>query len=52
MQAEERIRAGRIRFSTPMGRIWMWVVEKSRKRIGDTGTQRHMRPPGIVMGDP
>ena len=50
--AKDRIGTDRVRFSTAMARIWTWVVESGERRIGDTGTQRHVRPPGIVMGDP
>src|SRR5208337_3575873 len=32
--------------------IGMWVVEIDKRRIRNTGTQRHVRAPGIVMVDP
>jgi hypothetical protein len=35
-----------------MARIWMWMVEIGERRTGNTGTQRHVRAPGIVMGNP
>jgi len=33
-----------------MARIWMWMVEIGERRIGNTGIQRDVRAPGIVMG--
>ena len=50
--AKDRISTDGIRFSAAMARIWMWMVEIGERRIGNTGTQRHVRTPGIVMGDP
>src|SRR5258707_15167867 len=35
-----------------MARIGMRRVERGERRIGNTGTQRHVRAPGIVMRYP
>ena len=50
--AKDRIGADGIRFSAAVARIWMWVVDIGERRIGNTGTQRHVRTPGIVMANP
>lgn len=50
--AKDRVGPDRVRFSTAMARIWMWVVGSGERRIVDTGTQRHMRPAiGLCGGD-
>ena len=49
--AKDRIGMDGIRFSAAMARIWMWVVEIGERRIGNTGTQRHVRAPGVVQLD-
>jgi hypothetical protein len=50
--AKDRISTHGIRFSAAMARIWMEVIKMGEQRIGNAGTQRHVRAPGIVMGDP
>jgi len=50
--AKDRIGTDGIRFSAAVARIWMRVVEIGERRIGYTGTQRHVRAPGIVMKHP
>jgi hypothetical protein len=41
-----------IRLSAAIVRIWNRVHEGTDGRIGNTGTQRHVRAPGVVMGSP
>ncbi len=50
--AKDRIDADGIRFSAPMARIWTWGFKIGERRIGNTGTQRLVRAPGIVMANP
>jgi hypothetical protein len=35
-----------------MARIWICVVEIGERRIGNTGTQRHVWTPAVVVGNP
>jgi hypothetical protein len=48
---KDRFGSDGIRLSAAMARIWMWVVEIGQRRIGNTGTQRHVRAPGFVTAD-
>jgi hypothetical protein len=50
--AKDRIDTDGIRFSTSMARICTWEFKIGERRIGNAGTQRHVRAPGIVMGNP
>ena len=50
--AKDRFGQDGIRISAAMARIWMSVVEIGERRIGNTGTQRHVRARGIIMGNP
>ncbi len=50
--AKDRIDTDGIRFSATMARIWTWVFKIGERRIGSTGTRRHVRAPGIVMRNP
>src|SRR5438067_13380463 len=50
--AEDRIGTDCIGFPVAMARTGLWVVAPRGRRIGNTQTERHVRAPGIVMGDP
>ena len=50
--AEDRIGTDGIRFPVAMARTGLLVVAPRARRIGNTRTQRRVRAPGIVMGDP
>jgi len=50
--AQDRIDTDGIRFSAAIARIWTSVLKIGVRRIGNSGTQRHVRAPGVVMGNP
>src|SRR5438552_594616 len=50
--AEDRIGTDCVGFPVAMARTGLLVVTPRGRRIGNTRTQRHVRAPGIVMGDP
>ena len=50
--AKDRIDTDGIRFSAAMARIWTWVFKIGERRIGNTGTQRHVWAPGVVRLSP
>jgi hypothetical protein len=49
--AEDRIGTDCIGFPVAMARTGLLVVAPRGRRIGNTRTERHVRAPGIVMGD-
>ena len=50
--AQDRIGADGIRFSEAMARTRMQIVKNDDGRIGKTGTERHVRTSGVVVGNP
>ena len=50
--AEDRIGTDCIGFPVAMARTGLLVVATRGRPIGNTRTERHVRAPGIVMGDP
>jgi hypothetical protein len=50
--AEDRIGTHCIGFPVAMARTGLLVVAPRGRWIGNTRTERHVRAPGIVMGDP
>jgi hypothetical protein len=50
--AKDRIGTDGIRFSAAVARIWMRLVDVGGRRIRYARTQRHVRTPRIVPGNP
>ena len=49
---QDRLGMDGVRFSTSMARIGLWALDMGERRIGETGTERHVRTAKIVVGNP
>jgi len=50
--AEDRVGTDCVGVPVAIARTGLLVVAPLGRRIGNTGTQRHVRAPGIVGGNP
>ena len=49
---QDRLGMDGVRFSESMARIGLWGLDMGERRIGETGTERHVRTAKIVVGNP
>ncbi len=48
---QDRLGVDGVRFSAAMARIGLWGLDMGERRIGETGTERHVRTAKIVVGN-